>query len=103
MSEACMFSILALPQADLRKILPKASARTLAKLVVAYPRAIGRTFLEILGECTSPITVEFVQDEMNSMRVPSYPEIRQAERELMKIVHEEGLQEHAEMLATTTP
>ncbi len=95
MSEACLYNILSLPQADLRKVLPKASTRTLAKLVSAYPRAIGRTFLEILGECTSTVTVDFVRDEINTMRIPSYSEIRLAEMELMKIVHEEGL-EHAD-------
>src|SRR5688572_17766290 len=91
MSEACLYNILALPQADLRRVLPKASTRTLAKLVSAYPRAIGRTFLEVLGQCTSTVTVEFIKDEISTMRVPSYNEIRQAESELMKIVHEENL------------
>lgn len=89
MSEACLYNILALTPSDLKKVLPKASTRTLAKLVAAYPRAFGRTFLEILGECTSRITVEFIRDEINTMRVPSYNEIRQAEQELMKIVHDE--------------
>lgn len=89
MSEACLYNILALPQADLKRALPKASTRTLAKLVAAYPRAIGKSFLEILTECTSAITVEFVRDEINTMRIPSYNEIKQAEQELMKIVHEE--------------
>lgn len=89
MSEACLYNILALPPADLKRVLPKASTRTLAKLVAAYPRAIGRTFLELLGECTSRVTVEFVRDEINTMRIPSYNEIRQAEQELMKIAHEE--------------
>src|ERR1700690_4574148 len=89
MSEACMFDILALPQDRLRRVLPKASTRSLAKLVAAYPRAVGRTFLEILEQCASPITVEFVREETNTTRLPSYPEIRQAELELMKIIHED--------------
>jgi hypothetical protein len=92
MSEACMFDILALPENDLRRVLPKASTRSLAKLLAAYPRTVGRTFLTVLGTCTSAVTIEFLQDEMNSMRVPSYPEIRQAELELMKIIHEEHLE-----------
>lgn len=91
MAEACMFDILALPEDDLRKVLPKASTRSLAKLLAAYPRTVGRTFLAVLDRCASPVTVEFLRDEMNSMRVPSYPEIRQAELELMKIIHEEHL------------
>ena len=94
MSEACMFDILDLPEDDLRRVLPKASTRSLAKLVTAYPRAVGRTFLSVLGQCASAVTVEFLRDEMNSMRVPSYPEIRQAELELMKIIQDENLQDH---------
>jgi hypothetical protein len=91
MSEVCMFDILALPDDDLRKILPKASTRSLAKLVSAYPRAVSHTFFDVLGQCTSAITVEFLRDEISSMKLPSYPEIRQAEMELMKIMHEEHL------------
>ena len=91
MAEVCMFDILALPEDDLRRVLPKASTRSLAKLLAAYPRAVGRTFLAVLGTCTSAVTIEFLQDEMQSMRVPFYPEIRQAELELMKIIHEEHL------------
>src|SRR5471030_2039219 len=92
MSEACMLDILALPEDDLKRVLPKASTRSLAKLVTAYPRAVGRTFLSVLGQCTSSVTVDFLRDEMNSMRIPSYPEIRQAELELMKIIQEENFQ-----------
>ena len=91
MAEACMFDILELHEDDLKRVLPKASTRSLAKLVTAYPRSVGRTFLAVLDKCASAVTVEFLRDEMNSMRVPSYPEIRQAEMELMKIIHEERL------------
>jgi hypothetical protein len=94
MSEACMFDILALPQVDLQKVLPKASSRSLAKLAVAYPRAAGRSFLDILGQCTSSVTVDFIRDEINGMQTPSYPEIRQAELEIMKIVRDEHLEDH---------
>ena len=105
MSEACMCEILALPQDDLRRVLPKASSRSLAKLVAAYPRAVGRTFLEILGQCASPVAVEFIREEINCMRIPSYPEIRQAELELMKIIHEDQLEDHVAsgQLATAPP
>jgi len=104
MSEAaCMFDILELPENDLKRVLPKASTRSLAKLVTAYPRSVGRTFLHLLGQCTSTVTVEFLRDEMNSMKIPSYPEIRQAESELMKIIHEEGLEDHASSAPTAIP
>jgi hypothetical protein len=105
MSEACMFDILALPQDRLRRVLPKASTRSLAKLVAAYPRAVGRTFLEILEQCASPVTVEFIREETNCTRLPTYPEIRQAELELMKIIHEDQEAELAVSapLATALP
>ena len=99
MAEACMFDILTLPEDHLRRVLPKTSTRSLAKLVAAYPRAVGRTFLEILGQCTSAVTVEFLREEVNSMKVPSYPEIRQAELEMMKVIHDE----HLEVAASSAP
>ena len=92
-TEACMFDILALPEDDLKRVLKKASTRSLAKLVVAYPRAVGRTFLEVLTQCMSVPTIEFIRDEMGVMRTPSYPEIRQAEMELMQIIREEHLED----------
>ena len=94
MPEACMFNILALPQNDLRRVLPRASSRSLARLATAYPRAVGKTFLDILAQCMSPVTLEFIREEINVTRTPSYPEIRQAEQELMKIIHEERLGDH---------
>ncbi len=94
MPDACMFNIITLPQSDLRRVLPKASARSLARLAAAYPRAVARTFLDILSQCMSPVTLEFIRDEINVIRTPSYPEIRQAELELMKIIHEERLGDH---------
>lgn len=93
MAEACMFDILALPQDDLKRVLPKASTQSLAKLVVAYPRAVGRTFLDILKECMSARTLEFIQEEVGFMRIPSYMEIRSAEMEIMKIIRDEHLEE----------
>ena len=91
MPPVCMFDILALPKDDLQKVLPKASSRSLAKLAIAYPRAAGRSFLDILGQCTSAVTVEFIRDEINGMPIPTYPEIRQAEQELIKIIRDEHL------------
>ena len=91
MSEACMFEILTLPEDDLRKILPKASTRSLAKLVSAYPRAVGRTFMDVLSQCLSASTIAFLQEELNLSRPPSYVEIRHAEAELMKIIQDERL------------
>jgi hypothetical protein len=93
MGEVCMMDIMALPQDDLKKVLPKASTHSLAKLVLAYPRAVGKTFLEILTECTSPLTIAFIQEEIGFMRTPTYVEIRSAESEIMKIIRDEHLEE----------
>ena len=93
MADACMMDILALPQDDLKKILPKASTRSLAKLVIAYPRSFGKSFLEILMECTSARTIAFIQEEIGMMRIPSYVEIRSAESEIMKIIRDEHLED----------
>ena len=103
MPPVCMFDILALPQNDLQKVLPKASSRSLAKLAIAYPRAAGRSFLDILGQCTSSATLEFIRDEMNGMNIPSYPEIRQAEQELIKIIRDEHLEDHVVSSLPATP
>src|SRR5882672_1112826 len=103
MPEACIMDILALPQDDLLKVLPKASTRSLAKLASAYPRSAGRSFLDILGQCMSERTLAFIRDEIDVMRTPSYPEIRQAERELMKIIRDEHLEVHVASSRPATP
>ena len=93
MNEICMFDILALPENDLKKVLSKASTRSLAKLVAAYPRAVGHTFLNILTQCLSAPTIAFLREEICVMHIPSFAEIRNAESELLKIIHEEHLVE----------
>lgn len=93
MAEACMMDILALPEDDLKKVLPKASTRSLAKLVIAYPRAAGKTFIDLLKQCISARTIAFIQEEIIVMRIPSYGEIRTAESELMKIIRDEHLED----------
>jgi hypothetical protein len=94
MSEPCMFNILALPEDDLKRVLPKASTRSLAKLVVAYPRAVSKTFMSVLTDCLSTATIQFLKEELDTTRPPSFPEIRQAESELMKIIRDEHLEDH---------
>jgi hypothetical protein len=91
MPEACMLDILALSEADLKRVLPKASARSLARLAIAYPRTLGRTVMPLLSDCVSSHTMDFLREQMNLARPPSFPEIRQAESELMKIIYEENL------------
>jgi hypothetical protein len=90
-TDACMFDILALSEEDLKRVLPKASMRCLAKLVAAYPRAVGKSFVDILDQSLSAPALEFLHEQLDLTRTPSFAEIRQAELELMKIIHEENL------------
>ena len=89
--EACLFQIMELDERALRAVLPKASVRVLTRLITAYPRSIGRTFIEVLAETMSPATLEFMKEEIQVAQIPSYGQIRDAERELLKIMHEEHL------------
>jgi hypothetical protein len=89
MQETCLFEIMELPELTLKKALPKASARVIARLLSAYPRTVGRTFLSILSECLSRPTIEFLQEEVNVSELPSFPQIRLAEAELMKLIRDE--------------
>jgi hypothetical protein len=91
MTEPCMFNIVELPNASLRKLLPKASSRALVHLLNAYPRTVGRTFMTVLTECMSPATLNFLREEMIRSQLPSYVQIREAESELLKIIQDERL------------
>ncbi len=89
MSESCIYDIMGLPEDILRRVLPKASTRTVTRLISAYPRALGQTFLHLLSTSMSPVALEFLQDEIHSSQVPSLGQIRDAEREIMKLIREE--------------
>jgi hypothetical protein len=92
MNDTCMFDIMALPEESLKKALPKVSVRMISRLVTAYPRAIGRTMLTILSQTMSPMTLEFLMEEMNNARLPTIEQIREAEREFIKTIYDEHLQ-----------
>lgn len=89
--QGCMFDILNLPDAALKKVLPKVSTRTLIRLLNAYPRTVGRTFIGLLNESLSPTAMEFLREEMSASQPPSLRQIREAESELVKLLHEEKL------------
>ena len=91
MSETCLFDVMDLPKESLRRVLPKASTRVIARLLSAYPRSVGRTFLAVLSETMSPITLQFLKDEMFTSPLPSLPQIREAERELLKLIRDENV------------
>lgn len=89
MDEPCLFEILDHSEDSLRRALPKASARSLVRLVAAYPRAAGKTLLEMVSQCMSKPTLHFFKEELNASPLPTYDQIRSAERELMKLIQEE--------------
>lgn len=89
MPPTCIYSIMELPEDALKKMLPKVSTRSLARLLCAYPRAIGHTFMDLLVVSMSGPTMEFLRDEVNRTPLPSYGQIRAAESELLKVLAEE--------------
>ena len=91
MAPVCMFEILELPEEDLKRILPKASSRSLVRLVAAYPRTVGRLFIQLLTCCVSPATMQFLREEMDKAHSPTFPQIREAECELLKIIERDQI------------
>ncbi len=82
----CMYDIIDLPPATLRRVLPQTSSHVLIRLLAAYPRSAGRIFLALLSESLSPAAMAFLQDEMDHAGLPSLVQIRQAEAELIKLI-----------------
>ena len=91
MQEACIFDIMEVPDATLKKVLPKISIRMVSRLICAYPRAVGRTLLNILSQKMSPCTIDFLREEMCANRLPSMYQIREAEKEFLRTLHDEQL------------
>jgi hypothetical protein len=86
-----MFEILDLPEASLRRLLPKASTRALTQLVSAYPRTVGKVFLALLENSVSTQTMDFIREQMLRNDTPTILQIREAERELGRIISAEHL------------
>ena len=91
MYEACMFDIMELPDATLKRVLPKVSIRMVSRLISAYPRAVGRTLLNAMSESMSPCTIDLLKEEIGSGRLPTLHQIREAEKEFLHTLHEEKL------------
>ena len=90
MEDICLTQLLDWPDDTLRRALPKAPARLVARIVKAYPRTAGRPFMILLNECLSPRTLAFLQEEIAGGPIPTYPQIRQAEAELLKLMRDEA-------------
>ncbi|OGR93526.1 MAG: hypothetical protein A2992_05265 [Elusimicrobia bacterium RIFCSPLOWO2_01_FULL_59_12] len=84
-----MFDIMALPEDELRKVLPKVSIRIVSRLIASYPRAIGRTLLDVMSRSMSPCALEMLKEEMCAARLPSLHQIREAENEFLHTLHNE--------------
>src|SRR5438067_699388 len=89
MAEACLFDIMSLPDETLKKVLPKVSIRMVSRLIAAYPRAVGRTLMQVLTQSASPCTVDFLRDELNTSKIPSLAQIREAEKEFLMTLRAE--------------
>ena len=89
MSESCIYDVMGLPKDILKRVLPKASTRSVTRLITAYPRSLGESFLEMLSKGMSPVALEFLNEEIHCSQLPSLAQIRDAEREIMKLIHED--------------
>ena len=88
-AEACMYNIMELSEDALRKVLPKVSIRMVSRLISSYPRAIGRTILNVMSESMHPCTIQILKDEMCTGKLPSLRQIREAEKEFLKTINDE--------------
>ena len=89
--DACMFDIMELPEATLKQVLPKVSIRIVSRLIASYPRAIGRTLLNVMSQCSSPMALELLREEMGAGQFPSIHQIQEAEKEFLKTLYDEKI------------
>jgi flagellar FliG-like protein len=87
-AEACLFDIMEVPADTLQRVLPKISIRTVSRLVAAYPRAVGRTLLQIMAKSMSPATIDLLKEQIDTNRLPSSHQVYEAEKEFVKILRE---------------
>jgi hypothetical protein len=91
MQDACMFDIMGLPEETLKQVLPKVSIRMISRLISSYPRAIGRTLLDVMSKSMNPFTVELLREEMSTGSLPSIHQIQEAEKEFLRTLRRENL------------
>jgi hypothetical protein len=89
MQDACVFALMKLPQATLRKILLKGSIRMIKSLIIAYPQAMGATILDALAPAVSPATLKVLVEEVSKGQVLTPPQVKNAECEFIKLVNDE--------------
>jgi hypothetical protein len=91
MNDACVFALMNLPAAALRRVLMKGSIRMIKSLVVAYPQAAGAAFLDALAPAVSPSTLRLLVEEISKGQLLAPEQVQRAEREFIKLVNEEKL------------
>ncbi|HVO32881.1 MAG TPA: hypothetical protein VMU17_03140, partial [Elusimicrobiota bacterium] len=65
MQDACAFALVKLPQPALRRILMKGSIKMIKYLLLAYPQAMGATFLDAIAPSVSPATLKTLVEEVS--------------------------------------
>ena len=70
MSETCIYDVMGLPEDILKRVLPRASTRTVTRLISAYPRSLGQAFLGLLSQSMSPVALEFLHEEIHTSQLP---------------------------------
>ena len=98
-AEACLFDIMELSEDALRKVLPKVSIRIVSRLIASYPRAVGRTLLNVMSESMHPCTIQILKEEMSTGKIPSLVQIREAEREFLRTLSQEKVLPSQKVLA----
>lgn len=91
MQDACIFALIKLPEAALRKILLKGSIRMIKSLIIAYPQAMGATILDALAPAVSPATLKVLVEEVSKGQILTPSQIKNAECEFLKLVNDEKI------------
>src|SRR5215471_15510717 len=89
MQDACVFAMMKLPQAMLRRVLLKGSIRMIKSLIIAYPQAMGATILDALAPAVSPATLKVLVEEVSKSQLLTPSQVKNAECEFIKLVNEE--------------
>jgi len=92
--DACAYALMKLPPTDLRRILLKGSIRMIKYLVIAYPHAMGASFLDALAPTVSPATLRLLVEEVSRGQILTPTQVQRAECEFIKLINQEkGLPE----------
>jgi len=83
--------VAALPKETLRRVLLKGSIQMIKCLIMAHPRELGATFLDVLATSVRPATLRTLLEEMNRGTLLTPGQVHGAENELHKILAQEHI------------